>query len=156
MRNYLNKPGRNWRGTKSSLLFAGNPLSRKRIILALLRHLIPSGFFAARKFLAFDIVVARVIVINVIAVYTSWIADRNEIGDSGSHKGGRGARSETHPAGASRRYGGRYKPATKSSVCDTLIIGRIYGVYTVAPGTRVHIYIYTYIYVCIHRGVARV
>lgn len=79
-----------------------------------------------------------------------------EIGDSGSHKGGRGARSETHPAGASRRYGGRYKPATKSSVCDTLIIGRIYGVYTVAPGTRVHIYIYTYIYVCIHRGVARV
>ena len=49
------------------------------------------------------------------------------------------ARSETHPAGASRRYGGRYKPATKSSVCDTLIIGRIYGVYTVAPGTCVYI-----------------
>lgn len=48
-------------------------------------------------------------------------------------------RSETYPAGASRRYGGRYKPATKSSVCDTLIIGRIYGVYTVAAGTRVYI-----------------
>lgn len=38
---------------------------------------------------------------------------------------------ETHPAGASQCYSGRYKPATKSSVCDTLIIGRIYGVYIV-------------------------
>lgn len=42
---------------------------------------------------------------------------------------------ETHPAGASQCYSGRYKPATKSSVCDTLIIGRIYGVYIVLPLT---------------------
>lgn len=60
-------------------------------------------------------------------------------GREGVEGRGRMARSETHPAGASRRYGGRYKPATKSSVCDTLIIGRIYGVYTVAPGTCVYI-----------------
>jgi len=51
----------------------------------------------------------------------------------------RGICFETHPAGASRRYSGRYKPATKSSVCDTLIIGRIYGVRIVITDIRVHV-----------------
>lgn len=50
----------------------------------------------------------------------------------------RGICFETHPAGASRRYSGRYKPATKSSVCDTLIIGRIYGVHIVLTDTDIH------------------
>lgn len=77
-----------------------------------------------------------IIVINV-NVYRVREGDSNSAGSE--RRGLEGVRSETHPAGASRRYGGRYKPATKSSVCDTLIIGRIYGVYTVAPGTRVYI-----------------
>lgn len=38
-----------------------------------------AGFRVLRKFLAFDI--AACVVINVIIVYTSWIVDRNEIGD---------------------------------------------------------------------------
>lgn len=57
---------------------------------------------------------------------------------------------ETHPAGASRRYSGRYKPATKSSVCDTLIIGRIYGVHIVLAGTDIH----THTHARTHRGSA--
>lgn len=51
---------------------------------------------------------------------------------------------ETHPAGASRRYSGRYKPATKSSMCDTLIIGRIYGVHIVLADTDIHTHTHAY------------
>jgi len=68
---------------------------------------------------------------------------------------------ETHPAGASRRYSGRYKPATKSSVCDTLIIGHIYGVHIVLADTQArdrHTHTHTYtqthtrldVYICSH------
>lgn len=51
---------------------------------------------------------------------------------------------ETHPAGASRHYSGRYKPATKSSVCDTLIIGHIYGVHIVLANTEACTHTHTY------------
>jgi len=66
---------------------------------------------------------------------------RDGVGGRGG--GGEGSRPgvcfETRPAGASWHYGGRYKLATKSSVCDTLIIGRIYGVHIVRSRIQIRV-----------------